>query len=161
MRYALHCCWIGVIVACAKPEAPPAKEPAADATPAAAPAAPAPAAPAAISLNDVAGKWSMHTMAEQGDSVLVKYELVATADPAGWRLNFPNRKPITPKVEASGDSIIVDAGPYESVLRKGTQVTTHGVMRLVDGKLMGSTVAHYNTKGADSVRNLRTEGTKQ
>ena len=52
------------------------------------------------------------------------------------------------------------AGPYESVLRKGVQVKTTTVFRLQDGKLVGTTVAHYTTKGADSVRNLRAEGTR-
>ena len=54
-----------------------------------------------------------------------------------------------------------DAGPYESVLRKGVKVTTHSVFRLQDGKLVGTTVAHYAIKGADSVRNLRSEGTRE
>ena len=100
----------------------------------------------------------MHTMPQDADTVLVTYELVA--DNAGWTFNFPKRKPVKVTVSASGDSIISDAGPYESVLRKGVQVTTHSVTRLVDGKLVGTTTAHYATKGADSVRALRVEGTK-
>ena len=53
-------------------------------------------------------------------------------------------------------------GPYESVLQKGLKVTTaQCVDRLQDGKLVGTTVAHYATKGADSVRNLRSEGTRE
>jgi len=47
------------------------------------------------------------------------------------------------------------------VLRKGVKVTTHSVFRLQDGKLVGTTVARYTTKGADSVRNLRSEGTRE
>ena len=64
------------------------------------------------------------------------------------------------RVSTSGDSIVTEAGPYESVLRKGTQVTTNSVLRLKDGKLVGTTVAHYKTTGADTVRMLRVEGTK-
>jgi len=64
-------------------------------------------------------------------------------------------------VDLAGDSIVADAGPYESALRKGVKVTTHSVFRLQDGKLVGTTVAHYATKGADSVLNLRSEGTRE
>jgi hypothetical protein len=118
----------------------------------------APAGPAPIALADVAGKWSVRVMPESGDSTLLTYELVATADRSGWTLNFPKRPPVPARVTAAGDSIVTEAGPYESVLRKGAQVTTSGVMRLVDGKLVGITTAHYATSGADSVRNLRFEG---
>jgi hypothetical protein len=59
-----------------------------------------------------------------------------------------------------GDSIVMESGPYESVLRKGVQVTTRSVQRLVDGKVVGTTTAHYATSGADSVLQLRTEGTR-
>ena len=154
--YAFYCC-AAVLVGCAKPEQQPAKDTTAEAAPA---PAPAPAAPAGISLADVAGKWAMTTSNEKGDSTLVKYELVATGDPTGWILNFPKRKPVPARVAVGGDSIVLDAGPYESVLRKGVQVTTHGVVRLQDGKLVGTTVARYATHGPDSVRTLRTEGTR-
>lgn len=147
----LLCCAL-VLVACEKPK----EQPAADTTAAMAPA-PAPA-PAPISLADVAGKWTMRTMAENSDSVLTTYELVA--DTTGWTLNFPKRKPVKAKVTASGDSLMAEAGPFESVLRKGIQVKTNSVFRLKDGKLEGTTIAHYQTKGPDSVRTLRAEGTK-
>lgn len=108
---------------------------------------------------DLAGKWHVKTTPENSDSVVVEYDLTATADTTGWVINLPKRKPITPHVMFSGDSVVIDAGPYESVLRKGVQVTTHGVSRLVGGELVGTTVAHYS-KGADSVVTLRTRGTK-
>ena len=75
-------------------------------------------------------------------------------------MNFPKRKPVKAKVTASGDSLIAEAGPYESVLRKGIQVKTNSVLRLKDGKLEGTTIAHYETKGPDTVRTLHAEGTK-
>lgn len=131
---------------------------------AAAPAEAAPAAPAGpapISLADVAGKWAVRTMTESGDSTLVRFEMVATGDTSGWTFNFPNRKPVPVRVVAvSGDSLVTEAGPFESVLRKGVKVTTRTVNRLQDGKLVGATTAHYATKGADSVRQLRFEGTR-
>jgi len=157
---AFYCC-TAVLIGCSKGEQQQAKETMGDsaAMTAAAPA-PTPPPPPAISLKDVAGKWEMKTMNENGDSTLVKYQLIAKADPSGWELHFPKRKPVQAHVTVDGDSIILDAGPYESVLRKGVQVTTHGVARLQDGKLVGTTVAHYATKGADSVLNLKLEGTR-
>jgi hypothetical protein len=151
MRHFVSCCCAAVLVGCAKPEQQPAK----DTT-----AAAAPTSPAGISLADVAGKWAMTTTTEKGDSTLVKYELVATGDTTGWTFNFPKRKPVPAHVTVAGDSIVLDAGPYESVLRKGVQVTTHGVARLQDGKLVGTTVARYATHGPDSLRNLRFVGTR-
>lgn len=117
--------------------------------------------PASISFADVAGRWAMKTMAEGSDSVLVSYELVAGPDSSGWTLNFPNREPVPVHVMAvAGDSIVTHAGPYESVLRPGVQVTVEAVFRVHDGKLMGRNVARYTPGGADSVRSLRTEGTR-
>ena len=118
------------------------------------------AAPAAVALADVAGKWDMRVMPETGDSTLVSYQLVAGADASGWTLNLPNRPPVPARVTAAGDSIVLEAGPFESVLRKGVQVTTQTVTRLQDGKLIGRTTAHYATSSADSVVQLRLEGTR-
>ncbi len=154
MRRLGLCCCVALLVGCDKPKEQPA-----DTTAMSAPA-PAPAA-ASISLADVAGKWTIRTMPEDADTTLITFELVAGADSSGWVFNFPKRKPVPVHVRASGDSIITEAGPYESVLRKGVQVTTNSVMRLQDGKLVGTTVAHYPKGGADSVRRLRMEGTKK
>jgi hypothetical protein len=120
---------------------------------------PAPAPPA-LALSDVAGKWNVKVMNAAGDSTLLTEVLNATATPTGWTLTRGKRKPdaLTPSV--SGDSLITDGGPYPSILKKGHKVTTHTVWRLQAGKLIGSTVAHYDTKGADSVLTLRDEGTR-
>jgi hypothetical protein len=152
-RLMLSWCAIA-LVGCNKPKEEPAME-----STAAAPETPA--APAPIALADIAGKWSVRTMAESGDSTLVTYEMVASGDSSGWSLNFPKRKPVPVRIVAvEGDSIVTEAGPFESVLRKGIKVTTRSVNRLQDGKLVGTTTAHYATKDADSVRNLRFEGTR-
>lgn len=113
-----------------------------------------------LNLADLAATWDMKTMREGSDSVLVEYTITATGTTEGWMINLPNRPPIPAAVSVSGDSVTIDAGPYESVLRKGVQVTTHAVSRLEGGKLMGRTVARYSA-GPDSVVNLRTEGTKR
>jgi hypothetical protein len=122
--------------------------------------APAPA-PAAIALADVAGKWTVVVKPETGDSTLVTYELNATGDASGWTLVLPGQKPVAVRVvEVSGDSIVTEAGPYPSVLRKGAMVSTHTVSRLKDGRLVGTSTAHYS-KGADSVMRVRTEATRK
>jgi hypothetical protein len=159
MRRIGTCCCAVVLLACGQGKDNPATDQAAQPATDSATMAPAPAPPAAISLADVQGKWKMKTMAEGSDSTLVEYTL--DAGDAGWTLHFPKRPPVPTKPTADGDSIVADAGPYESVLRKGVKVTTHSVFRLQDGKLVGMTVAHYATKGADSVLSLRSEGTRE
>jgi len=150
--FALLCC-AAVATGCSKSEQPPAQDTTAVVTP---------PPPAPIALADVAGTWTVRSMAEGSDSVLVTTTMVATADTAGWSITLPGRtKPVPSRVvEVAGDSVTTETGPYESVLRKGVQVTTHSVMRLKDGKLIGTTVAHYSTTGADSVLRLHTEGTR-
>ena len=158
MRYLGVACCVAFLVACGKPK----EQPAADTTAAAAPApAPEAAAPAPISLADVAGTWTMHTMPADADTVLITWELDAKPDTSGWVSLFPKRKPVPVHVVASGDSLVTQSGPYESVLRKGVQVTTNSVLRLKDGKLEGTTLAHYKTSGADTLRQLRVEGTRK
>ena len=117
-------------------------------------------AAAMLSLADVAGKWMVQSMAEGSDSVLVTSELNATATTEGWTTVLPGRDPIPQRVVVGGDSVVMHAGPYESVLRPGVQVTTESSFRLVNGMLQGWIVAHYQGAGADSVLRLRTRGTK-
>jgi hypothetical protein len=150
-RFALLCC-AAVLAGCAQSEEQPAR----DTT--AATAAPEPAA--AISLADVAGKWKMRSTDEAGGNP-VEFELNATADTSGWTLTRPNRKPVPVRVVAvSGDSIVTEAGPFESALRKGVQIRTRTVNRLQDGKLVGTTEARYSLSGGDSVAMRPTEGTR-
>ena len=75
-------------------------------------------------------------------------------------MTFAGRKPVALHIRTDGDSIIARSEPYSSVRRAGVQVTTASVFRLKADKLVGSTVAHYNTKSADSVVHFRTEATK-
>ena len=151
MRFIPLLACAAVLVACAGSEKAP---------PDSAAAAPAPA-PAALSLADLTGKWTQQVRAENSDSVLVTAEVNATSDPSGWTITLPKRPAMPLRVSVDGDSIMVASGPYESVLRKGVQVTTSGVLRKQDGKLVGMTTAHYaGATGADSVARLRTEMTR-
>jgi hypothetical protein len=148
-RIAVLCCSAAAVVGCAKNES---RAPEASQTP---------PPPPAIALADVAGKWTVRGMNEARDTTLVTYELTATADTTGWTIKFANGRTVPAHVAAvAGDSVVIDAGPYESVLRRGVQVTTHGVFRLQAGKMMGLTVAHYRTTGQDSVLRIATEGTR-
>lgn len=115
---------------------------------------------AMLNLADVAGKWTVQGMAEGSDSVLITYELNATATTEGWTITLPGREPMALHVVTGGDSVVTHVGPFESVLRPGTQVTTESMMRLVNGQLEGRVIAHYQTAGADSVVTLRQRGTR-
>ncbi len=151
------CLCAAVLAGCAKKENAAVDTTSAMASSSTTTAAPA---PAPINLADVAGKWNMRSVPTTGDTSATTFVLTATANTSGWTITFPGRKPIAEKVTVDGDSIIVSAGPYPSVRRKGVTVTTNGVMRLQGGSLVGSTTAHYKVKTADSVLVLNTTGTR-
>ncbi len=154
---------IAVVPSMAPAQTPVTKDPAAQSTaakPKPAAAKPTTAASRPISIHDVVGKWAMQVMLTSGDSTLVTHEMDVTSDLNGWTITFPNRPPIPIRVIAmAGDSIITEAGPYESVLRSGgVRVTTRGVYRMRRGRLVGTTVAHYATTQPDSVLRVRVVG---
>lgn len=154
MRTTSICIGLALLAGCAKPEPQTAAKDSTSGSLGAGAAAP-------ISLTEVAGKWTVQTTPENSDSVILTYELAVTPDGSGWMLNFPNHAPVAGRVVATaGDSIVVEAGPYESVLRKGVQVSTHSVFRLQGADLIGTSVAHYTVTGPDSVKNLRMHGTR-
>jgi hypothetical protein len=150
MKTALVLATALLLAACDKP----AEKPAAAAAP------PPPPAATPINLADVAGTWEMKTMPEVGDSVLLVYTIKASGADTGWTITFAGRKPMPMTVMVMGDSIMTDVAPYESMLRKGVKVSTHGIMHIKDGQMVGTTIAHYS-KGPDTVRTLRTVGTKK
>lgn len=149
MRRHLVICAL-VLAACAKSD-----QPAAD-TAAATPAPPPPPPP--ISLNDVAGTWTSKTMPMDRDTVLTTSELTATSTMNGWKLKLPNNQNVDVRVvSVAGDSIVSEAGPFKSVLRKGQMVSIHQISRLKDGKMVGVTHAMYKSDTAT----LRFEATKK
>lgn len=113
---------------------------------------------AGIALADIAGTWNMRSVPVTGDTTATVYQLVATS--TDITLNFPDRDPIVGRTVLAGDSIVMEAGPYESVRRAGVQVWTHAVYRLEGDRLVGMVDAHYETAGADSVLTLHSEGTR-
>jgi hypothetical protein len=119
---------------------------------------PAPA-PTPISLADIAGRWNVRSTAP-GDTAPVTSVLVATGTRSGWTINFPNRRPIPARVVAvEGDSIIIEAGPFNSVRRPGVQVRSRQVLRIQNGQLVGTVEARY-ARGPDTLVYLRSEGTR-
>ncbi|CAN5763692.1 hypothetical protein BH20GEM1_BH20GEM1_18330 [soil metagenome] len=112
-----------------------------------------------ISLADIAGTWNMRYVPESGDTTAVTNSRIEVT-PDGWTLYLAGRDPVEGAVTTSGDSILVVEGPYESVRRDGTIVTTHSVHRLEGDRLVGTVVARYPTGAADSVLVLRSEGTR-
>ena len=143
-----------LVAACGKSETP-----ATDTTAAMTPA-PAPA-PAAMSLADVAGKWQYSNVPMSGtDTSPTNFVLTATADTTGWVMEYPSGLKVPLTVHPLGDSIHTIAGPFASQRRKSTKVRTETMYRMQDGKLVGITTARYDTKGADSVLQLRGTGTR-
>jgi hypothetical protein len=154
MRAVTSCCITLLVIGCGKPADKPE-----DTTVGEAPASEA--APAALSLADLAGTWNVQAKLEGSDKSIT-YDLVTTEDGAGWTLKAPGRDPIPLRVVATeGDSIVWEAGPFQSLIRKGVQVkVSRTVARLQDGKLIGNTTATYVGEGADSVAHLTLEGTR-
>ena len=150
------CCTALVVAACAKKEAPK------DTTAAMAPAAPAPAPAPALAAADVAGNWHFAATPTTGkDTSATEFDLAATADSADWTMTFTKSKLKVPaKHSISGDTLTLSTAPFASQRRKGVKVSTVTTLRLDGGKLVGTTTAHYQSAGADSVATLRTEGTK-
>jgi hypothetical protein len=138
---------VGLLLACGKTNEAPRADTAA-------------AAPAALELASLAGTWTVRTMPDGRDTVITG-QLVATNTTEGWTMTLPGLQPVPVRVRVDGDSLMTEAGPFPSVLRKGTMVTTSSVYRVQDGKLVGTLVARYTGAGADSVLTGRQEATRE
>ena len=115
-----------------------------------------------ITFAKVAGDWNLKSVPTTGtDTSATEVMLHATNTADGWTLTYKTGLKVPAHVRIEGDSIIETAGPYASVRRKGVQVNTTSVLRLRGDSLFGTTVAHYKTKGADSVLTLRMTGTRK
>ena len=156
------CCCTAVLAGCAKKESASADSTSAMASSTSSTTTTSTTTtPAPLNLADVAGKWNMRSVPLSGDTSATTYVLTATGNTSGWSMKFPGRAtPVPVKVSVDGDSIMLAAGPYSSVRRKGVQVTTYGVARLQGGSIVGSTTAHYKVKSADSVLVLSTTGAR-
>ena len=117
--------------------------------------------PTPVNLADVAGRWNVRAVPASGtDTTPTNSVITATSTTSGWTVTLPGRKPVPMRVTVDADSIMTEAGPYESVRRKGVQVTTNAVIRLQGGNLIGRTTARYKVTGPDSVLVLNTTATR-
>jgi len=100
-----------------------------------------------ITLSDVAGTWKVRSMVGPKDSVVAQSVTVATADPKGWIMRLEARPPIPMRIVAvGGDSIVTEAGPYPSILRKGLTVTVlRNVTHYKGDTMTGTFEAHYSS----------------
>src|SRR5207245_8979961 len=105
---------------------------------------PAPAKKGGIKLADVVGTWDVKSVMGPKDSVVVTSVVTATADGKGWTIKLASRDPIPVRVVAvGGDSVVTEAGPYESILRPGQMVTTHNVGHYKGDTMTGTVEARY------------------
>ena len=114
----------------------------------------------AATLERFAGSWAVRAHDEAGDSI-PGHVLFATGDPSGWTITFENR-PVIPArlIDASGDIVVLETDPYESVLRPGVQVRVLFVHRLTGDRLSGRFWANYNVAGASAILRGTTDGTR-
>ena len=119
----------------------------------------APAQRGGIKLSEVAGTWDVKSMASPKDSVVVPSVVTATADGKAWTMKLANREPIPVRVVAvGGDSVVTEAGPFESVWRPGQMVTTRTVGHYKGDTMTGTIEARY---GSGDVIWLKTAGTRK
>ncbi len=149
--------WIAIALAgCSKPADKAAETAEAEVT------ATAGTAAATTSLADFAGTWSVRSALRDDPSKSVTYDLTATADTSGWSITFPNRDPIPLRIVAvEGDSVVSEAGPFTSEMRKGLQAHSRVVTRLQGDKVVGTVNVSYEASGPDSAAVLDLEGTRK
>lgn len=124
------------------------------------------AAATGISLSDFAGTWDGTATAQGTDSVVANIEMLATSTTEGWSFTVVNAtNPALASTSPArvtaieGDSLVVEAGPFESILRGGQQVSTRSVYRLQDGRMVGVVQAVYAATG-DTIT-LNSEATRR
>jgi hypothetical protein len=121
------------------------------------------AAPAMLTADMVSGTWSGVTLAEGSDSVVTRWTITRDANEETARLVIDGSTDtvlFTSTYDA--DSMISTSQPYTSVVTPNTgPVTFRSVGRLVDGKLVGTTVIMLASNPDSVVRRNRYEATRQ
>ena len=128
-----------------QPPAQPKPKPAAQQQP----AQQNPAAPqaAASTKPTIAGTWAIESTVKTaaGKDTVVNSLVTATADANGWVTHLAGREPIPTRVVAmGGDSVVTEAGPFQSVVRPGQTVTTHETLHFKDDAVWGTIEARYS-----------------
>ena len=98
-----------------------------------------------IKLSDVAGTWSVQSTVGPKDSGVATSQVMATADGEGWMTKLEGRDPIPTRIVAmGGDSIVTEAGPFESILRPGQMVNLlRSTGHYKGDTITGTFEAHY------------------
>lgn len=102
---------------------------------------------AASTKPTIAGTWALESTVKTaaGKDTVVTSLLTASADTKGWVLHLHGRAPIPTRVVAmGGDSVVAEAGPFESVTRAGQTVTTHETLHFKDDAVWGTIEARYS-----------------
>ena len=150
MRYAVLIGMAVLSAACTTREAPPADT-----------AAVADSLPPGKSLGAIAAIWDVNVMPLDKDSILTTY-LLNTTDTTGWMFAFPDESPVKMRViDRKGDSLVAEAGPFDSKVMQGLKVRTISRAEFVGNTLSGTVEAHYETTGPDSARTYRIDGTRR
>lgn len=123
------------LAACGKAETPATDSP----------AAAAPPAPPALTSADVGGTWDAQGMPMGSDTVVVSFTMTNTDTGAGTWITFPSGLKVqNTRRQVDGDSVVSETGPFKSQVRRGQDVaSTRTVLRLMDGKLVGTTHSKY------------------
>jgi hypothetical protein len=111
------------------------------------PAAPAAQQAAASTEPAVAGTWAMESSVKTaaGKDTVVNSLVTATADTTSWVTHLAGRDPIVTHVVAmGGDSVVTEAGPFQSVARAGQTVTTRETLHFKGDAVSGTIEAHYS-----------------
>jgi hypothetical protein len=106
---------------------------------------PKPAAPAAAPT--IAGTWAIESSVKTaaGKDTVVNSLVTATADTTSWVTHLAGRDPIVTRVVAmGGDSVVTEAGPFQSVARAGQTVTTRETLHFKGDAVSGTIEAHYS-----------------
>ena len=103
--------------------------------------------PAASAQGSKCTMWRIQTVASSSDSVLVTSQLFMAPDGKSAMMKLPNLAPVPVRIVASGgDSMVTEAGPFQSVLRPGRTVTLlHMVTHFHDKDMTGTMEAHYDS----------------
>jgi len=99
-----------------------------------------------------AGVWNGKSMTGAKDSVVTTYTLWIAPDGKSATIKFPNRDAIPSRVAAmGGDSIVIETGPYPSILRPGQTVDlVRTVVHVKGDMMMGAFETRY--AGGDVVK---------
>ena len=87
------------------------------------------------------------------DTVVVRFTIINDSTGQKSTSVFASGdRAVSSSVTIAGDSMVSAAGPFKSQMRKGQQVTSHAVVRLRDGKLVGTSHSKYTNGDSATFR---------